>query len=256
MRFEKHIPCQALQPYIKYFVISEITEADEYKVLPGTSVVIGFQYRGSLQKTKGAGEGRLASAGITGLQDSYQVFKNSADIGTVLVFFTETGASHFFKIPLNEIFTQSLSLDIFIPRSIIEIIEEQMSEAKTDNRRIHIIETFLLSQLQQRETDNLVSHAIDLIINSNGTLRIGELSQRLYISQSPLEKRFRKIVGATPKKYSSIIRINSVINNPVADKSLTELGYASGYFDQSHFIKDFKTFTGQTPEQFFSSKNQ
>jgi methylphosphotriester-DNA--protein-cysteine methyltransferase len=99
----------------------------------------------------------------------------------------------------------------------------------------------------------LVTEAINLIVSSNGTLRINELSQRLYISQSPLEKRFRKIVGATPKKFSSIIRINSVINNPVPNNSLTELGYASGYFDQSHFIKDFKTFTGQTPEQFFST---
>lgn len=220
--------------------------------MPGTSAVIGFQYRGSLQKIKGSREGNLSISGITGLLDSYQVFKNSADIGTVLVFFTETGASHFFKIPINEIFSESISLDTFIPRSVIETVEEQLAEAGTDNQRIKIVEAFLLSQLQHREADLLVSQALSLIISSNGTLRINELAQRLYISQSPLEKRFRKTVGATPKKFSSIIRINSVISNN-GSNNLTELGYAAGYFDQSHFIKDFKTFTGETPEQFFSA---
>lgn len=253
MRFDRYIPSVSLQPYIRQFVISENSEATEYKVLPGTSAVIGFQYRGSLQKIKGSREGSLSISGITGLLDSYQVFKNSANIGTVLVFFTETGASHFFKIPINEIFSESLSLDTFIPRSVMEMIEEQLAEAETDNQRIKIVEAFLLSQLQHRESDLLVSQALNLIISSNGTLRINELAQRLYISQSPLEKRFRKTVGATPKKFSSIIRINSVISNSGNDNSLTELGYAAGYFDQSHFIKDFKTFTGQTPEQFFSA---
>ncbi|MHA3787199.1 helix-turn-helix domain-containing protein [Flavobacterium hauense] len=252
MRFDRYIPSVSLQPYIRHFVISENSEAKEYKVLPGTSAVIGFQYRGSLQKIKGSGEGNLSISGITGLLDSYQIFKNSANIGTVLVFFTETGASHFFKIPINEIFSESLSLDTFIPKSVIETVEEQLAEVETDNQRIKIVEAFLLSQLQHRESDLLVSQALNLIINSNGTLRINELAQRLYISQSPLEKRFRKTVGATPKKFSSIIRINSVINNS-SNNSFTELGYAAGYFDQSHFIKDFKTFTGETPEQFFSA---
>lgn len=250
MRFEKYLPSPVLQPYIKQFVISENTESTEYKVLPGTSMVIGFQYRGSLQKIKGTGEGNLSISGITGLLDSYQVFKNSSDIGSVLVYFTETGASCFFKIPLNEIFSQSLSLDTFITSSVIAIVEEQLAEAKTDLERIHLVESFLLSQLQHRNPDTLVTQALHLIISSNGTLRINELSQKLHISQSPLEKRFRKTVGATPKKFSSIIRLHSVIKNASLN-NLTTLGLESGYFDQSHFIRDFKTFTGQTPEQFF-----
>ena len=60
--------------------------------------------------------------------------------------------------------------------------------------------------MPNNDSDALVAKAVNLIVNSNGTLRITELSQRLYISQSPLEKRFRKVVGATPKKFSSIIR--------------------------------------------------
>lgn len=256
MRFDKYIPTPALQHYVKYFAVSESSEAREYKVLPDTSLVIGFQYKGSLEKIKGNGEGALAISGITGLLDTFQVFRNSPNIGTVLVYFTETGASHFFDIPINELFLESLSLDTFIRKSVLETVEARLAEALTDTARIAIIEEFLLSQLQHREHDRLIQQAIHFIVNSNGTLRINELSQRLYISQSPLEKRFRKIVGATPKKFSSIIRIHTAINNYGTGKNLTELGYTSGYFDQSHFIKDFKAFTGQTPEQFFTSKKE
>lgn len=253
MRFDKFLPCPALRPYIKHFILSEQDE-QEYKVLPGTALVMGFQYRGSLAKVIPKGVSALSASGITGLNDTFSVFRNSKSIGTVLVFFTETGAANFFRVPLNELFSESLSLETFIPKSLISIFEEQLAEAETDARRIAVTEQFLLSQLHYRDNDSLVTEAVRLIMAAKGTLRISELSQKLYTSQSPLEKRFRKTVGATPKKFSSIIRLNSVINSYGNDKSLTELGYASGYFDQAHFIKDFRQFTGETPEKFFSSR--
>lgn len=252
MRFDKYLPCPALQPYVKYFAFSEAEEEQSYKVIPGTSLVLGMQYRGSLKKRENGSDTPLATAGITGLLDSYRVFTNSKNIGTVLVFFTETGASHFFNVPLNELFSESLSLDTFIRKSEIETIEEQLCEAATDGRRIAIIEQFLLSQLHNHDGDVLVDKAVNLIVNSNGTLRITELAQRLYISQSPLEKRFRKAVGASPKKFSSIIRLQTALNSYGKGENLTELGYTAGYFDQSHFIKDFRQFTGETPEKFFA----
>ena len=252
MRFDKYLPCPALQPYVKYFAFSEAEEEQSYKVIPGASLVLGMQYRGSLQKLKDGSNTKLATAGITGLLDSYQVFTNSQNIGTLLVFFTETGASHFFNIPLNELFSDSVSLDTFILKSELELVEEQLCEAATDGKRITVMEQFLVSQLRNSDSDTLVAKAVNLIVNSNGTLRITELSQRLYISQSPLEKRFRKVVGATPKKFSSIIRLQTALNNYGKGENLTELGYTAGYFDQSHFIKDFRQFTGETPEKFFS----
>ena len=96
MRFDKYLPCPALQPYVKYFAFSEAEEEQSYKVIPGASLVLGMQYRGKLQKLKDGSNISLSTAGITGLLDSYQVFTNSKNIGTLLVFFTETGASHFF----------------------------------------------------------------------------------------------------------------------------------------------------------------
>lgn len=250
MKFDKHYPTQQLTPYIKYFVVSENALENEYKVFPSSGLVIGFQYKGQLSNLKDNTEIKLTKSGITGITDGYSVFKNSADIGTVLVYFTEIGFTHFASHPAHELFNLSLSLDdIFDKKSILEV-EEKLAIANTDKLRIKIVEEFLLLHLKDIETDKLIVEAVKLIYQSNGTIRIKELNEKLFISQSPFEKRFRKVVGTTAKKFASIIRFHSVLENLNEAKTLTEICYENNFFDQAHFIKDFKQFTGDTPENF------
>ena len=108
----------------------------------------------------------------------------------------------------------------------------------------------MLAQLKNRKTDKLITEAVKLIYESKGNIRIKELNEKLFISQSPLEKRFRKVVGTSPKKFASIIRFNAVLEDISTTKSLSEICYENHFFDQAHFIKDFKQFTGETPEKF------
>lgn len=250
MKFDKHFPTDQLKPYIKYFVVSDNDLENEYKVFPSPGLVIGFQYKGQLSTIKNNTVNKLSSAGITGITDGYKIFKNSANTATILVYFTETGFAHFASHPANELFNLSLSLDnVFDGRSVIQV-EEKLSTAITDKQRIKIVEHFLVSQLKHVETDKLIVEAVKLIYHSNGTIRIKELTEKLFISQSPFEKRFRKLVGTTAKKFASIVRFNTVLNNLNNTKSLTEICYENNFFDQAHFIKDFKQFTGDTPENF------
>ncbi|WP_449437026.1 helix-turn-helix domain-containing protein [Pedobacter steynii] len=51
-------------------------------------------------------------------------------------------------------------------------------------------------------------------------------------------------------KFASIVRFNTVLDNIDNHKSISEHCYENNFFDQSHFIKDFKRFTGETPENF------
>lgn len=239
---------------MKSFAIQETSTESVYKVLPDTSLVIGFQYKGRLSLLQNGIETPLSISGVSGLADYSRTFQNSPDIGTVLIFFQEAGAIHFFKQPLHELFRESVSLDNFIPRSELLCLEEQLAEAKTDLQRITVVEYFLIKRITNIEPDKLVLAALSLIHKSKGNLRIKELTEQLFISQSPLEKRFRQAVGASPKKYASIVRLKNVIQQFDKANSLTELGYITGFYDQAHFIKEFKTFTGETPEKFFSDK--
>ncbi len=250
MKFDKHFPTDQLKPYIKYYAVSENELENEYKVFPSPGLVIGFQYKGRLAAIKENTETALASAGITGITDGYKVFRNSTGIGTILVYFTETGFTHFASPPANELFNLSLSLDTIFDKNSITEVEEKLAIANTDKLRIKIVEQFLVSQLKDIQTDKIIVEAVKLIYQTNGAIRIKELIEKLFISQSPFEKRFRKVVGTTPKKFASIIRFNAVLDNLTETKTLTEICYENNFFDQAHFIKDFKQFTGETPENF------
>lgn len=213
-------------------------------------MVIGFQYRGKLAAIKEKGQLDLSSAGISGIFDSYKVFQNAANTGTLLVYFTEMGLASFTSCPANELFNQSISLeDIFRREKIVET-EERLGLAQTDKERISLIEQFLLSQLREIQADKLVTEAVKLIYQSKGSIRIAELGKQLATSQSPLEKRFRSLVGTTPKKFASIVRFHTVLGDLEQSKSLSDICYEHHFFDQAHFIKDFKHYTGNTPEQF------
>jgi len=250
MKFDKYFPIEKLKSYIKYYVISEIDLESEYKVFPSMGLVIGFQYKGQISSINNKTINKLTSAGITGMSDSYKIFKNSDNIGTVLVYFTEIGFTHFSTRPANELFNVIISLDDIFEKNKVNEVEDKLASVYTDKQRIKIVEQFLLSQLKDIQTDKLIVEAVKLIYQSKGVIRVKELNEKLFISQSPFEKRFRKVVGTSPKKFASIIRFNAVLDNLNGTKSLTEICYENNFFDQAHFIKNFKQFTGDTPEQF------
>ncbi len=250
MKFDKYFPTDKLKDYIKYYVVSENDVESEYPVFPTSGLVIGFQYQGQLSSIKDQTLTKLAPAGITGIADGYKIFRNYAEIGTILVYFTEIGFTHFASPPANELFNLSLSLDAIFDKNEIGEVEEKLINATTDRQRIKIVEQFLLSQLKDIQADKLIVEAVKLIYDSKGTIRIKELNEKLFISPSPFEKRFRKVVGTTPKKFSSIVRFNSVLDQMNKTKSLTDICYDNNFFDQAHFIKDFKHYTGHTPEDF------
>lgn len=247
------IPCDALKQYIDRFVISEAEAESVYKVLPDTGVVIGFQFKGRLYQVKDGVNIALSRSGVTGLSDTYKLFQNSKGTGTVLVHFKDAGASVFFREPINELFGSSVSLDNFILRSELLLLEEQLSEADAYADKIKVVEQFLLSRVNVVKPDMLVVQALNLIYERNGNIRITELSDLLNISQSPLEKRFRRVVGASPKKFASIVRLKHILKNN-QKSSLTGIGLDAGFYDQSHFIREFKRFTGESPDKYFKPR--
>ncbi|NHA05510.1 helix-turn-helix transcriptional regulator [Mucilaginibacter sp. HC2] len=249
MKFQVYLPCDQLLPYVKHLIVSENEDPNTYQILPDTALVIGFQYRGKLAYLTDAKTHPLATAGITGLRDTYRVFQNTAGIGSVLVVFRETGAARFFHQPLHELFGKSLPLEHFFDASELAELEEKLVTATGDHDRIKLVEQFLTGQLNERSADLLVNRALEYIHQSKGTIRMSELASLLHTSASPLEKRFRQAIGASPKKFATIVRARNVLaamergNQDYAE-------YLSAFYDQAHFIKDFKKFAAVTPEQY------
>jgi methylphosphotriester-DNA--protein-cysteine methyltransferase len=249
MSYEIRQPLPALRPYIRHLAISRSEVERIYPVLPDTGLVIGFQFDGRLSHLDGQNEKPLETSGVTGLLDQYRIFKNTANTGSVLVVFTEIGAAHFLDTPLHELFGQSLSLEHFFSGVDIQEVLERLEAAASDGERVGVVERFLLNQLKQREADTLVAGALYHIHQSKGTIRIAALAGLLHTSQSPLEKRFRAIVGASPKKFAGIVRALHMLEALEKNDQRTA-EHLSAYYDQAHFIKDFKKFSSMTPEQY------
>lgn len=109
-----------------------------------------------------------------------------------------------------------------------------------------------LVKLASVNTDSRIKLAVNLIISTEGKITIREVREKLYITERTFERQFTKEIGVTPKQFAKIIQFSASLNQ-ITDKdytTLTELGYVSGFADQSHFIKTFKRYTGKTPKEY------
>lgn len=255
MNGKRYIPADILKPYISTFMIIESEAEMRNRVLPDTALVMAFRFRGEVTYTEAGIQNSLPLSVFSGLRKVTRTMNYAKDASTFLIHFREGGATAFFKNPLHELFGASVSLDTFFARSEIIELEERLATAAHHTQRVAIVEQFLISKLRYIRPEPLIQKAIEQIKQAGGTMNIQELAGTLCINQDSFEKKFRNSVGASPKRFSSIVRFRNIIKLYSPGEELTALAYKAGYFDQSHFIKDFRAFTGQTPHDFFKSSS-
>ncbi|WP_457126740.1 helix-turn-helix domain-containing protein [Mucilaginibacter sp. HD30] len=250
MKIEKFSPDKILRPYIESFMIIESDDQITNRILPEPILTIGFRFKGNTFGGLSADE-KMPAASITGVSKTLRLIRYEANSGVLIVRFKEGGALAFCKEPLNELSGLSVSLDEVMDTASIMKTEDLLGSTSTNAERISVIEQFLLSNLHPSVFDPRVSAAVNLIKSLNGNLRIKELASNLSTNVNSLEKHFRAQMGISPKQYASISRLKAVIKDYRAEADLTEISYNAGFFDQSHFIKEFKAFTGENPLRFF-----
>ncbi|SHM45740.1 helix-turn-helix transcriptional regulator [Mucilaginibacter sp. OK098] len=253
MTVNTYIPANVLKPFIKNYLVIESNYGDVNQVLPDTSLVLAFRYKGNVNYITEGIETVAPVSVLSGLRKSSRLISYSAGAATILVIFKPAAASTFFKVPLHELFEDSVPLYNFISSQKLAEIEDQLSAAKNNFERINLIDQFLSAQIISTGGDKLVLAAIEKLHAAKGFYKIKDLANSLYISQDAFEKKFRKTTGASPKHFSSVIRLRNIVSAGKQQQNFTELAYDAGYFDQSHFNKDFRLFTGQTPSDFFKS---
>ncbi|NRF38406.1 AraC family transcriptional regulator [Pedobacter foliorum] len=173
----------------------------------------------------------------------------------VMVMFKPYGAFKLFGIPQRYFSNQATDVRLLFPE--INSLTEQLREvAKQPDMVVARLEGWLLKRLLASEkTDvNSVAYACEQIQKSHGLIRIAELSKQVGVSETNLGVQFRDKVGFSAKAFSRIVRFNNVNsfirkNNAV---NWQELVYKFDFFDQNHFIKEFKRFYGCTPSQWHS----
>ncbi|HMQ05682.1 MAG TPA: helix-turn-helix domain-containing protein [Saprospiraceae bacterium] len=182
----------------------------------------------------------------------------TGETGIFSVRFHPQGFLPFTPIPLKELENKAISLKSLFGQEGKELADNMIQSYSTQ-QRIVLIETFLLSRVADTDAiDRIVQSTIDTLLTANGQLSIDAISRENYIHRRNLERKFSTAIGLSPKQLAKTIRLQDTLKMLLNQKftSLTSLSYEGGYYDQSHFIKDFKEFTGLTPSEFYSEHLQ
>jgi AraC-like DNA-binding protein len=170
---------------------------------------------------------------------------------TVGIRFKPGGGAAFFRLPLHELTDQTLELRSLWGCATLDLTE-RLAEAVTAHQKIACLEAFLLRRLDQLPSlDTTVQSAIAAIRQAHGDISVTILRTDLALSERQLERTFRHHTGLTPRQFTRLTRFRQVVHllhQPALP--LTDVAYRAGYYDQAHFIHDFKALAGLTPRDY------
>jgi AraC-like DNA-binding protein len=182
---------------------------------------------------------------------------SSGTTGFISVRFFPWGAYHFFNEAIQDFLDQAIEASRLWGNES-KIIMKKIKEPKTIEQRFKLVEEFLLDKLAQfQKEESKTDNAIKLIRQTKGTLSIESICAETGFSKKQLERKFLSTVGTTPKVFSRITRFLNICQNlkEQSNQTLSQLTHDCGFYDQAHFIKEFKAFSGFTPKEFYEKEN-
>ncbi len=243
-----------LSPYIEYYnsMQGDGTVGKKFISLPEGKVGMVFLLGGHTDiSTKNTLIHNNCSR-IWGLIQEPNFVSISPDIFTFCVVFKPGGLHHFLpSVPIDEIASASATLvDIF--GSEIYKLEDQLFECVSFDQRIQLLETFLLQNMNPPNTR--LDTAVQIIEQSAGKITVQNLSKKINISSRQLRNIFNENVGLSPKQFIRMMRFKKVLSSPPhLEENKAQFANRLGFYDESHFIAEFKSFAGMTPNQYFKN---
>ncbi len=149
-----------------------------------------------------------------------------------------------------ELTDATLDLDLIFSAEI-HFLAEALYEASDFEHRVALVEAFLLEQLQDRKLKkfSFVKSATSFLLTKNAHADIALLAEHMNSNYKSLSRIFYEVIGISPKQFAQMHRFERALHLLSSEYELncTEIGYRAGYYDQAHFIREFKKYAGQTP---------
>ena len=168
--------------------------------------------------------------------------------------FHPEGFKPFASRPIAEMDNRAVDLEELFGAEGQQLADAVRSAPGTAER-IQCIEAFLLQRLTSPATiDTLIHESVGLLLQLQGQPSIDQLSDQLGVHRRSLERKFASTIGLSPKQLAKMIRMQAALKLLASGQvgSLTALAYEGSFYDQAHFIKDFKEFTGLSPKKFYA----
>lgn len=261
MNYTEYKPNDILSEYIQLIWIAESESTADYypkeKILPDGIVEIVFHFSDPFLTYNAKGEKMKQPKGFAVSQmKNFIEIESDGTIGFVSVRFYPWGAHHFFDKPVSNFLDDTVDIELLWPNDFQNVL--RAIQSIDNDKKINIILSFLEEQLKKhnKETKS-IDNAIKLIRETKGEYTIEELCNKLNIHHKTLERGFINTVGTTPKVFSRATRFLHLCHHlkEYENLTMTQLAHRLGYYDQAHFIKDFKAFSGITPKEYFKQNN-
>lgn len=185
---------------------------------------------------------------LAGQISKFFYLKNSGYSGIIGIKFQPWAISSLFKIEMHYLTDKIIKIPNDTLLDINEINNLAETEMDCDDKLV-AIEALLNDYLTNKKTGNIKGqNAIKAIINKNGIISSEELETISGMNERALQRYFKSYIGVSPKFYCRIIRLSYVFNLVnQGNFNWLDLVFLGGFYDQSHFIKNFKEFTGEEP---------
>jgi len=187
---------------------------------------------------------------VVGQMERHLVIEPTGGVDLLGVRFRPAGAFPFLRFPMSELTGRIEPLSAVVGPIAREVCGRLADARPAD--RIRVLEGILLRRLGDARHDQVdVEAAVSHILRSAGRTAVSALAV-LGTGERQLERRFRERVGLSAKRLSRIIRFQSTFRAAErgAVASGAELAAACGYYDQAHFIREFRQFSGESPAAF------
>lgn len=264
MKFRLFEPITSLKGYIEKIWAFEnegpLPNDDMKLIVPNRRLLLLLPFRNGLVGEKGkkrylAKQNKMALAGISNsptVVDS----ETQGPTGTIGMEINPIGAYRFFHLKLGNIKNELNDLTDLLGKSA-GVAERKMAGVKNIKDKVRILQHFMYSFLVQEEKDALFEYCVRQIEATKGGIKVGELEDDTGYSSRWLNMKFQERLGMSPKNLSSIIRFQQYYQALMANKTgfITRKAFYDHYYDESHFIKEFKKFTGYPPSALFQSNN-
>ena len=245
-------PSPALSDYICCFwSLDTLSSPYTELVYPTGNIQLIFHYREPfIDKDSSGYEIIQPEFSVCGQKISFSSVTAQENCGMIAAVLKTEAASALLGLPLHEITGRIISFtDIF---RNWKNSAWKFADSSDDFSRIEIIENFLLRHIRIKSQyhSHFIKKSINEIRENRGMNLPFKTMDKFDLSERSLQRIFREEVGLSPKKFSEIVKFENSITLLNQGKTMTDVCYEAGYYDQPHFIKTFKQFTGLTPLQY------
>jgi AraC-like DNA-binding protein len=198
---------------------------------------------------------RCRGAAVAGPSSELFVIDTAEQAHCAGISFKPGGAFPFFGLPVSEMQDVHVPLeDLWGTRGAVEL-RDRLLEAPAPEAQLDILEEALLAAARRGlEIHPAVRFAVGEFLQVPQARTMGEVAAQIGLSSRRFIEVFREQVGLTPKRFCRVRRFHEVLRLAFAGGPVdwTDIALSCGYFDQAHFIRDFRAFSGLNPTAYLS----